>query len=228
VIFCPSDKLQKLFDDYAGKISAKVILCSNSDFEFHALPSNIPYSVRQLFLQNSFISNHDLVTTLPIGIENIRWGINGFPKFMNNHTLWGQRTNKILVGPLGLTHQLRYQVRQDFHLSIDPIEFIDRRYSPSVYSKLMQSYRYVAAVRGNGVDTHRHWEALYRGVIPIVMSDQWTAGLSELKLPFLEVTSWNTKELKTLTGMNIDRTFDPKKLPSLWWPFWKELINSYL
>jgi hypothetical protein len=147
---------------------------------------------------------------------------------MTASTLWNHRINKVLVGPFGLTHHLRDQIRQDFHNSIDPIEFIDRRYSPDVYSKLMQSYRYVAAVRGNGVDTHRHWEALYRGVIPIVMSDQWTAGLSELKLPFLEISSWNIEELKTLTGTDIDRTFNPKKLPSLWWPYWKELINSYL
>ena len=228
VIFCPSEKLQTLFDVFGEKIRAKVILCSNSDFEFHKLPKSIPPSVKQLFLQNSFISDNELVTTLPIGIENIRWGMNGFPRLMTSSIPWNQRINKVLVGPFGLTHPLRYQVRDELILDSDSIEFVDHRYSPNAYSKLMQTFRYVAAVRGNGVDTHRHWEALYRGVIPIVLRDEWTANLSALKLPFLEVSSWNIEELKVILEMGVDRTFSPKELPALWWPYWKDLINSYL
>ena len=36
------------------------------------------------------------------------------------------------------------------------------------YYQQVAAHRYVAAPRGNGLDTHRFWEALYLGCVPIV------------------------------------------------------------
>jgi hypothetical protein len=51
-----------------------------------------------------------------------------------------------------------------------------------------RNHSYVLCPRGNGIDTHRLWETLYMGSIPIVLSDiahsDWT------DLPILFVNSW--------------------------------------
>lgn len=51
-----------------------------------------------------------------------------------------------------------------------------------------RNHRYVICPRGNGIDTHRLWETLYMGSIPIVLWDiahsDWT------DLPILFVSSW--------------------------------------
>jgi hypothetical protein len=86
----------------------------------------------------------------------------------------------------------------------------------------------VAAVRGNGVDTHRHWETLYRGGIPVIMKDEWSVGISGLKLPFIEIGEWNSGELKNILLNTEDLSFNPENVEELWWPFWKNLIASYL
>ena len=228
VIFCPSDRLDNFFESYHDVISAKVIICGNSDYEFHVLPSNIPKSVRQIFLQNSFISDHPLVTTLPIGIENFRWGVNGNPKNLLPGGSWIQRRNEVLIGPFGLTHPVRVEVRSNFLQPSYGIRFISNRMEPTDYAKIAMETRYVAAVRGNGVDTHRHWETLYRGGIPIIIEDAWSMGIERLKLPFIKVDSWSFDQLKAVVENERDLSFDPKKTGALWWPYWKDLIASYL
>lgn len=228
VIFCPSDKLQDFFREFQSDISAQVIICGNSDYEFNELPVNIPNGVRQLFLQNSFISDHPLVTTLPIGIENLRWGVNGNPKNLTPGEAWPQRRNEILIGPFGLTHPIRLEVRKNFAQPIEGIKLIQSRLEPAQYARIANKTRYVAAIRGNGVDTHRHWETLYRGGIPVILRDAWSEGIRGHGLPFIEVTAWDAQQLHLITENDEDLGFNPARMPALWWPYWKELIASYL
>ena len=228
VIFCPSDRLQDFFKEFHDDISAHVIICGNSDYEFKELPKNIPKGVKQLLLQNSFISDHPLVTTLPIGIENLRWGVNGNPRNLTPGEDWHQRRNEILIGPFGLTHPIRLEVRNNFADPIDRIRLIQSRLEPAQYARIANETRYVAAIRGNGVDTHRHWETLYRGSIPVILRDAWSDGIKGLGLPFVEVTAWDAQQLQSITEKNQNLDFNPAQIPALWWPYWKELIASYL
>lgn len=228
VIFCPSDKLQDFLHTYGNTIRAKVIISGNSDFEFHTIPADIPKSVKQLFLQNSFVSNSPLVSTLPIGIENVRWGVNGFPKLMREGGPWESRENRVLIGPFGLTCPERIEVRENFLDFSDSYFFVKNRLTPKKYSSLMGKYRYVAAVRGNGVDTHRFWEALYRGSVPVVKRNVWLEGIRHLKLPFMEVYQWEPGELAEITEKKVNLSFNSKDLAPLWWPFWKKKIAEYL
>ncbi|QLL22940.1 hypothetical protein DLE03_00805 [Actinobacteria bacterium IMCC25003] len=228
VIFCPSDKLQDFFMEFHDAVSARVIICGNSDHEFKELPENIPGSVKQLFLQNSFISDHPLVTTLPIGVENFRWGVNGNPRNLTQGRNWPDRKNEILIGPLGLTHPIRLEVRNNFSIPAEGIKLIQNRLEPARYARLARETRYVAAIRGNGVDTHRHWETLYRGGIPLILRDAWSDGIKGLRLPFIEVDAWDAQQLHLITANHENLGFNPAQIPALWWPYWKEIIASYL
>lgn len=53
----------------------------------------------------------------------------------------------------------------------------------------IRNHSYVLCPRGNGVDTHRLWETLYMGSIPIVLWDSAHAGWTDL--PILFVNSWD-------------------------------------
>jgi len=62
--------------------------------------------------------------------------------------------------------------------------------------------------RGNGLDTHRFWESLYLGVIPVIInneytnSDAFTTNLKDLGVPFVEIR--NLSELKP-DNFSLDR-----------------------
>jgi hypothetical protein len=57
------------------------------------------------------------------------------------------------------------------------------------YLQSIRNHRFVACPRGNGVDTHRLWETLYMGSIPIVKKD--IAHSNWLDLPILWIDDWN-------------------------------------
>lgn len=59
------------------------------------------------------------------------------------------------------------------------------------YLRQMRDYRLVVCPRGNGLDTHRFWEALYVGALPVVLNDAYHARIArELRLPFIGLRSW--------------------------------------
>ena len=226
VIFCPSADLQNFLLEFGNSIKAKVILSGNGDLDFVSVPTNIPSSVRHLFLQNSFVSDGKHISTLPIGIENIRYGVNGFPSDMK--PIEGiSKQDKILVGPFGLTHEDRIRAFNNFSVTNKNLDLITERINPRDFSKLMQRYSFVAAVRGNGVDTHRLWESLYRGVTPILKVDSWSRSLSNYELPIEYVTDWDLPSVEKLLT-HAPQRFNSKNLPALWWPYWKKKIRDFL
>jgi hypothetical protein len=228
IIYCKSHELQEMLDRHASEINARVIVCGNSDFEFHSLPLGIPESTRALFLQNSFISDNELIFTIPIGIENFRLGVNGNPRLIRNLGENRERKRKLLFGPLSPTHPIREIVIERFNRE-DPLwDLISDRLSPREYDQLVAQYCMIAAVRGNGVDTHRLWEALYRGIMPIVTADIWWESLREFFPQVIYISDWDLVEISKVIQSVDPLAFDPTKISALWMPFWEQKIRGYL
>ena len=224
VVFVKSNLLEEFLLKYSSAISSRVIICGNSDYDFtQAL--EIPKSVKRMYLQNSFITNNKDFFTLPIGIENLRISINGLPRLMKPGLPWNKRKKKVLVGPFSSTHPERESLEKSIQLLVSQeIEIVKHRLSPKDYSALMQQYQYVFCPRGNGVDTHRFWEALYRGAVPIVIESQWSRGIRHLKIPFIEITE--PTETAILRGIRdfSGEVAEPSKYPTLWSDYWKREI----
>ena len=102
VLFVKSELLREFLLKYGNSISAEIIICGNSDFDFMQ-PLAFPKSVKRVFLQNSFISDNKLIFTLPIGIENLRLSINGLPELMKSGMPWYERSKQVLV-EIGRAH----------------------------------------------------------------------------------------------------------------------------
>jgi hypothetical protein len=60
------------------------------------------------------------------------------------------------------------------------------------YLRAMRDAGLVVCPRGNGPDTHRFYEALYVGAIPVVLKSSYAAQMaSRLRLPHLTVAKWS-------------------------------------
>jgi hypothetical protein len=226
VIFCPSENLQEFLQDFGKDLKAKVLISGNGDHEFHEQLTHIPTSIKHLFLQNSFISDNRLISTLPIGIENFRYGVNGLPWLMGPNRE-NVKINKVLMGPFGLTHADRISAFELFSTENCVVDLISDRTTPKAFAQTMRGYKFVAAIRGNGVDTHRLWESLYRGAFPILKADQWSQSLEKYELPLLIIQDWTFEEMEKILATRLTQ-FAPSKIKSLWWPYWRRLINSYV
>jgi len=65
---------------------------------------------------------------------------------------------------------------------------LNRRVSPQSYHMLLRRTKFVACPRGNGLDTHRVWEALYLGAVPVIRKADYFAALDGW--PIWVVESW--------------------------------------
>lgn len=87
------------------------------------------------------------------------------------------------------------------------------------YRSELLNHKFILCPRGNGVDTHRMWEALYCGVIPVVQRHEVHSFL-EGKLPILFVDSYYdvTEELlnKTYTQYRT-QNWNTEMLKVSWW-----------
>jgi hypothetical protein len=202
------------------------LIAGNSDYDFTAL-TQLPHNgFESFYLQNSLISNGKNIFTLPIGIENLSIGINGLPNNLKVTKDWNSRSTKVMVGPFSPTHTERKELLEVAEQDTKVFEVIKVPLSPKRFAQEMNQYKFVACPRGNGIDTHRFWEALYRGSVPIVIASKWSKSLKYLDLPLIEVSDWAEagnaiKEFATQSPPRL-----PSELKSLWLPYWKNLLNN--
>ena len=70
IFFTKSELLENSLLNLSGETEDFVLIAGNSDRDFLINMPEMPRNLRRLYLQNSFISDGDLIRTLPIGVEN--------------------------------------------------------------------------------------------------------------------------------------------------------------
>lgn len=225
VIFVYSDYLEELTETLGPSSKNKVILVGNSDRDFTEGDRQKFENYRTAFVQNLDAESSASLRVMPIGLENPWRRRNGNPRLYRQGTRAGKnKKDKILIGPLSKTHSER-----DFIHSLSPSDEITlrlNRISPVRYRKLMESHLFVGAPRGNGIDTHRFWESLYRASIPVVTPSKWHENIKSLGIPSREIQSWGNSELSRLVHESPFPPLDPPNIPQLWWDWWKNEIEE--
>jgi len=226
-IFVRGDHLDYLLSNYGDLIHARVIISGNSDRNFiHKVI--LPDSVKLFLCQNATGNIDERTRTLPIGLENLRLGRTGQPKY---HFYLRTRNfeSKVLIPPMSPTNIVRRRVITEaqslpeiFHVSSEFLMEVD-------YFKLVRKYRFVLCCEGNGFDTHRLWETLYQGSFPVLLRTEWSRTLEYLALPILFVDNLleiNNHLLNSFLSQH--NNFNPQEMEVLWMPYWKNYINSFL
>jgi hypothetical protein len=226
-LFCPSHLLEEFLSIYGDRIAGQVLIIGNSDRDFDGFELPLPRSIRTVFIQNlSFKS--DLLRALPIGIENLRLNFNGRPENFDNKYVIRQKENRILIGPFALSHPERNFINELKKYDRSKLEVNQDRLSPLQYAELSSKFKFVACPRGNGVDTHRFWETLYRGSIPVIKSSEWSKNLKVLGLPYIEIKDWDEENIYRIPELSRAELFNPSAIETLWMPFWENTIQSLI
>jgi|LauGreDrversion4_2_1035121.scaffolds.fasta_scaffold12789_5 hypothetical protein len=87
------------------------------------------------------------------------------------------------------------------------------------FLKEIRNHEFVLCPRGNGVDTHRLWETLYMGSIPIVKNDIAHSGWQDL--PILFINNWNEITEERLIE-------EKKRIESTTWNFEKLRVSYWI
>lgn len=178
--------------------SVKVVIAGNTDRDF-VEPLKLPASIDRVYLQNLCYRSKQ-AKILPIGIENLSLAKAGLPHLYLNRAI--PKFRKILVGPFGMTHPERKELLEVVSRDTPNVTTLRKRITAWQYSRLSQQYEFIACPRGNGIDTHRFWESLYRGSIPVVKRSLWGQMIEELGLPIVQLNSW-----QEIHQLNLEREF---------------------
>ncbi len=138
---------------------------------------------------------------LPIGLGNSQWEHGNIQLFKDvlNKTYKYKKIDKIYVNFNDNTYIHRSKYKEYIKNLKDEINFFvqENNLSYKEYLNELSRYKYCLCPRGNGLDTHRFWECIYLGVVPIVINNKQTKSsefykiLKSMNINFIELESIN-------------------------------------
>jgi hypothetical protein len=140
---------------------------------------------------------HPKVLPIPIGIENSQWWKDG-PVHIIHSAKKIQKSNWVYVNFSTSTNSARQEIR-DFFCAYHGAT-VDSKVPRPVYLDQIRDHRFVVAPSGNGLDTHRFWEALYLGAVPLISRADWCPSFS--RMPVLIVDRY-----QDVASLNLNREY---------------------
>ena len=101
----------------------------------------------------------------------------------------------------------------------------DSMYARRTFLEEIRNHYFVLCPRGNGIDTHRLWETLYMGSIPIVKRSTALKEFSDLPILFIDDIS-EIKDEKWLLDKYAEMTSRTWNVDKLKFSYWEYLIRN--
>jgi hypothetical protein len=207
-----------------------LLITHNSDYSIS--PELIKKLPRHWFAQNVVV-NHPQITPLPIGLERVRW----FPHLHKRETLiefmkLKIQPSKLCYANFSLTtnfSQRKSCLNMCSSFSTVAVNNTVNQNSYRIFMEDILNHYFILCPEGNGIDTHRLWETLYLGRIPVVTHNITVESFKDL--PILIIPSWDQFSKKTLEKYLTDFqagkiAYSMDKLNFLYWKnlIWKSKI----
>lgn len=189
IIFCYSHRLH-LFGEKIGLLNNNFILIThNSDGniteEFrYILDSD---KLIRMYSQNVMIE-HPKLHFIPIGIANSMWPHGNIKVIQDIINSMASKTKDVyFYFNIGTNRTQRETCKQ--MLEAKGLVF-GNNMANSSYLQHLSEHKFAICPDGNGIDSHRIWECLYLGVIPIVNKNAFTDRLRK-NYPCIVLDTWD-------------------------------------
>ncbi len=194
-VFLKTDFIEIFFEEYHPYIEHKYnLITHNSDINLtQELYNFSDEKIITWFAQNLCLKKTNTLLPLPIGLENLRYLKNGILKDFKS--IFPVKNRFILssfnewTNPSERINLLNLSTEID---NIDIINYLNHK----DYVEGLSAYMYNLCPVGNGSDTHRLWESLMVGTIPIMIKSDFSLNFLDIGIPILLVNEWN--DLKNL------------------------------
>jgi len=203
---------------------AKLIITGHSDYSI-TTPIYEHYAPNHWFSINA---ESPYVHGLPLGITNPEFAVYGnqsqmkevYDRAIERSRLLYMNFN-VATFPSERTHVLQlFQERP--YVTYEPHEASLR--GRERYLMNLKSHKFTLCPRGNGIDTHRIWESLYMGCIPIVKRNivhkDW------LDLPILWIDDWSSITQDSLETAYASMHWEDYALEKLTISYWIDKVNG--
>ena len=225
IIFCKTDYIGLLFNEISNHKNSYTLITHQSDYEIDEYVFNFkPQCIKKWYAQNVNHVHQDLIP-LPIGLENHIGPSKGiftdFDYWKNQYSFEKKykKTNIVYCNFTPDNHPSRKEWIEK--LELNGIKTTTEKTSYKEHIENLQKSYFCISPRGNGIDCHRTWEALYFDCIPIVPKHFMYDAFKNCIFQALDVGTINLKNLQNSKLKNqINK--DELKLS-----FWKNKILIY-
>ncbi len=214
-IFCKAEYLNHFLQNFSIEQEFD-LLTHNSDINVNAgnyeNAKLLQPNLRMWYAQN-LNCDHPMMRPLPIGLANPKWEHGNQQEFQE---VQDQNLEKRALVDVSFDLYTNLVERQKC-LDLVGLPMRDRLPFKDHLRKLSSSF-FCVSPEGNGLDCHRHWEALYLRTVPIVTRSSFTELLQDFGLPVLIIKDWTVfKKLELTPSLYYDMTknFDWKSLNNL-------------
>lgn len=190
------------------KLDRVVIGDSDQPPSMHVLNEISQISSKVFCVNIPFGETHYAVQSLPLGLESQRYRSAGQLRDFKKIPRIDSRARNIglLVAWNDATYPTeRSRAREILRNATTTLEIVDRVPARLIH-KLMRRSLFVICPRGNGLDTHRFWESLYLGAIPVVLSKHRTVAFEGW--PSLVIEDWS--ELIEFDGDGLRKLYEER------------------
>ncbi len=221
---------KQLFELLRGVTKKIVLITHNGDTRVDESFYPIPDCIIKWYAQNVAVVN-PIIESIPIGLENDRW----FPEVRKKEKMEAMwilpKEKKNLV-------YMNYAINTNPSQRTKPYELLKDK--PWVttnmgangvgfdeYLNNIYNHRFMICPEGNGIDTHRTWECLYVGTIPIEKRNINNQFYTDLPIVFIddweEVTEERLSKENRFKGRDTNWNFH-----KLLFKYWRNKITMPL
>ena len=226
IVYTHTLYVKKLFE-LIDRIKARFIVITHNCDEIVDDSYVVPGNVIKWFAQNVAISNPK-IESIPIGLENERW----FRKLNKKDKM---------ISKLSEDRRLKNLVYVNCNINTNPLQrnpvywFFEGKENATIesgtngknfdeYLDNIYNHKFVACPEGNGIDTHRTWETLYMGSIPIEKRNINNGFYRDLPICFVDEWAICTPEFLNSEYLRIKK--ENWNLEKLTFSYWEKKIRD--
>jgi len=207
-VFCYSHRVSQLSRKVQFFSNEFILVTHNSDGEICECDETMDIlncsNLVKWYAQNTRMV-HVKLAFLPIGIANSQWPHGNLENF--HETNRKPKTKKVYFNFNIYTNLSKRMYC--FNKLKNKLEWLET-VPPDENVKRLSEYEFCICPEGNGVDTHRLWEALYVKTIPIVIKSEFTDILVHNKIPVVVLNDWGE-----LDENKLNYSFDANNIQQL-------------
>lgn len=224
IIYTPTffaDSLLEELGDFNKKV---VILTHNADNNMHFAP---PDYVIKWYSQNVAIE-HPRVYSIPIGLENDYWIGSKVAKMEEKLNETKKHKGLVYVNH-NISTNPRQRQKPYVVLNNKSWATCEMGVNGQAFDKYLDNlynHPFMVVPNGNGMDTHRLWECLYMGTIPIVIRDTNNSFYTDLPILFLD--DWEEITEKFLFDSHGEISGRTWNMNKIYFKYWKDELGNYI
>jgi hypothetical protein len=231
IIFCKTEYLQELFRILNKQCNFNNIklITHQSDLRISKkLYLSKPKCISKWYSINVDYRSHDLIP-IPIGIANFHSKNLNEEMFSGNLQINNYLIEKDNLLYLNFNPNTNFKHRKSLFSLFSNKKWVNLDQTPldqTEYKKKLSIHNFSLAPWGNGIDTHRFWEALYSGSIPVTKKHLIYESFETIPKTLVDDYTDISKELLKNNLQNLSKNSNDFNLNELDFNYWKKLITD--